>query len=67
MTCMNDFLGKVTKREAVFILALVVLCLLLFFFRLGARPLWDVDVGDACNYLKGNGSERGLDHNHIQR
>jgi len=33
------------KREAVLLAVLVILCLFLFFFRLGARPLWDVDEG----------------------
>ena len=34
------------KREEVFyILILLVLCSLLFFFRLGTRPLWDTDEG----------------------
>jgi 4-amino-4-deoxy-L-arabinose transferase-like glycosyltransferase len=34
------------KRENIFnILILVVLCLVLFFFHLGARPLWDTDEG----------------------
>jgi len=40
---MNEVRGN--NNEAVFILILVTLCLLLFFFRLGARPLWDVDEG----------------------
>ncbi len=33
------------KREYLYILALCALCAVLFFFRLGDRPLWDVDEG----------------------
>ena len=34
------------RKEDLFpILTLVILCCMLFFFRLGARPLWDVDEG----------------------
>ena len=39
------FLRKRDNREAVFIFALLALCLILFFFHLGARPLWDTDEG----------------------
>ncbi len=34
-----------SKTERVLILILLCVCLTLFFFRLGARPLWDVDEG----------------------
>jgi len=37
------FPEKIRKNEAVLLLILIVLCLTLFFFRLGARPLWDID------------------------
>ncbi len=33
------------KRDSYALLALVTLCLLLFFLRLGGHPLWDVDEG----------------------
>src|SRR5512143_2288156 len=33
------------KADYLFILVLCALCLVLFFFRLGAGPLWDVDEG----------------------
>ena len=33
------------KRDTYALLALCVLCLVLFFFRLGGHPLWDVDEG----------------------
>jgi 4-amino-4-deoxy-L-arabinose transferase-like glycosyltransferase len=33
------------KTERVLILTLLCLCLTMFFYRLGARPLWDVDEG----------------------
>ena len=33
------------RSEAARMLALVALCLFLYFFHLGARPLWDVDEG----------------------
>jgi len=36
---------KIRKNEAFLILILIALCLMLFFFRLGARPLWDIDEG----------------------
>jgi hypothetical protein len=39
------FPEKIRKNEAFLILALVALCLTLFFFRLGAQPLWDIDEG----------------------
>jgi 4-amino-4-deoxy-L-arabinose transferase-like glycosyltransferase len=42
---MHSISGKKDNREAVFIFALLALCFLLFFFRLGERPLWDVDEG----------------------
>jgi 4-amino-4-deoxy-L-arabinose transferase-like glycosyltransferase len=42
---MSNVFVKRDPRESVFILALLALCLILFFFRLGARPLWDVDEG----------------------
>jgi 4-amino-4-deoxy-L-arabinose transferase-like glycosyltransferase len=42
------------KREDIFhILLLVVLCLVLFFFHLGARPLWDTDEGMHASTSKG--------------
>jgi 4-amino-4-deoxy-L-arabinose transferase-like glycosyltransferase len=37
--------GATRGREVLLLLVLVALCLTLFFFRLGARPLWDVDEG----------------------
>lgn len=33
------------ENESVLIITLMMLCLSLFFFRLGARPLWDIDEG----------------------
>ena len=33
------------KRETYLVLTLLCVCLTLFFFRLGARPLWDRDEG----------------------
>lgn len=36
---------RTSPNETVFVLILVLLCLTLFFFRLGNRPLWDVDEG----------------------
>jgi 4-amino-4-deoxy-L-arabinose transferase-like glycosyltransferase len=39
------FPEKIRKNEAFLILILMALCLTLFFFRLGARPLWDIDEG----------------------
>ena len=39
------FPEKIPKNEAYLILILTALCLMLFFFRLGARPLWDIDEG----------------------
>jgi hypothetical protein len=33
------------KTERVLILTLLCLCLTMSFYRLGARPLWDVDEG----------------------
>ena len=39
------FSEKIRKNEAFLILVLIALCLTLFFFRLGARPLWDIDEG----------------------
>lgn len=36
---------KIQKTETYFILILILLCLTLFFFRLGARPIWDIDEG----------------------
>jgi 4-amino-4-deoxy-L-arabinose transferase-like glycosyltransferase len=35
----------IRKNETVLVLTLITLCLILFFLRLGARPLWDVDEG----------------------
>ncbi len=32
-------------KQSILVLILVLLCLTLFFFRLGARPLWDTDEG----------------------
>ena len=32
-------------KEILLIIALVMICLTLFFFRLGARLLWDIDEG----------------------
>src|SRR5512139_1807509 len=38
--------GAMNREKEVFqISVLVVLCLILFFFRLGERPLWDIDEG----------------------
>jgi 4-amino-4-deoxy-L-arabinose transferase-like glycosyltransferase len=37
--------AKISRNEVAFMLILVGLCLVLFFFRLGARPLWDTDEG----------------------
>jgi 4-amino-4-deoxy-L-arabinose transferase-like glycosyltransferase len=42
---MRDLSGKRRKGEAVFIFVLLMLCLILLFFRLNARPLWDIDEG----------------------
>jgi len=39
------FPEKIRKNEVFLILILIALCLTLFFFRLGARPLWDIDEG----------------------
>ena len=39
------FTEKIQKNEISLILVLISLCLILFFFRLGARPLWDIDEG----------------------
>jgi 4-amino-4-deoxy-L-arabinose transferase-like glycosyltransferase len=39
------FPQKILKNEAVLFLILIALCLTLFFFRLGSRPLWDIDEG----------------------
>ena len=39
------FSQKARKNEVLLILILISLCLTLFFFRLGARPLWDIDEG----------------------
>ena len=39
------FPEKIRKNEAFLILILIALCLTLFFFRLGARPLWDINEG----------------------
>ena len=36
---------KFQKNEILWIFILILLCLILFFFRLGARPLWDIDEG----------------------
>ncbi len=36
---------KFQKKEILWILILILLCSILFFFRLGARPLWDIDEG----------------------
>jgi 4-amino-4-deoxy-L-arabinose transferase-like glycosyltransferase len=36
---------KFQKKEILWVLILILLCLILFFFRLGARPLWDIDEG----------------------
>jgi len=41
------------KRETAFILALLFLCYLLFFFRLGTPPLWDTDEGMHAATSKG--------------
>ena len=35
----------IRKNETTLVFILIALCLLLFFLRLGARPLWDVDEG----------------------
>jgi 4-amino-4-deoxy-L-arabinose transferase-like glycosyltransferase len=34
-----------SQRDIIFLSVLVILCLVLFFFSLGSRPLWDVDEG----------------------
>ncbi|MGD8284532.1 MAG: hypothetical protein PVG08_10520, partial [Desulfobacterales bacterium] len=33
------------KNERFLIPILIVLCLILFFFQLGTRPIWDIDEG----------------------
>ncbi len=38
-------LKKSRQRDILFLSLLVILCLILFFFLLGNRPLWDVDEG----------------------
>ncbi len=38
-------LRKSRQRDILFLSALLLLCLILFFFLLGNRPLWDVDEG----------------------
>ena len=38
-------LRKSRQRDILFLSALLILCLILFFFLLGNRPLWDVDEG----------------------
>ena len=35
----------IRKNETFPVLTLIALCLILFFLRLGARPLWDIDEG----------------------
>ncbi|UCD81310.1 MAG: glycosyltransferase family 39 protein [Desulfobacterales bacterium] len=35
----------IRKNETFQVLLLIALCLALFFFRLGARPIWDIDEG----------------------
>ncbi|MCP4627270.1 MAG: glycosyltransferase family 39 protein [bacterium] len=37
--------NKQTQKETVFIFTLVAVCLILFFFNLGNRALWDIDEG----------------------
>jgi 4-amino-4-deoxy-L-arabinose transferase-like glycosyltransferase len=37
--------GKFRNAEIYFILILIALCMTLFFFCLGARPIWDIDEG----------------------
>jgi len=41
----EQMLKKSRQRDILFLSALVILCLILFFFLLGNRPLWDVDEG----------------------
>lgn len=36
---------KFLQKESVFISALITVCLVLFFFKLGDRALWDIDEG----------------------
>jgi len=33
------------KKEVLYLSILVALCIILFFFSLGDRPLWDIDEG----------------------
>jgi 4-amino-4-deoxy-L-arabinose transferase-like glycosyltransferase len=40
------------KDETLFLLALLLLCSFLFFFHLGARPLWDRDEGEHASTSK---------------
>ena len=35
----------IRKDQAVSVAVLLILCAVLFFFRLGARPIWDIDEG----------------------
>jgi hypothetical protein len=39
------FPEKIRRNETFLVLILIALCLTLFFFRLGARPFWDIDEG----------------------
>jgi 4-amino-4-deoxy-L-arabinose transferase-like glycosyltransferase len=45
MTARLDSVADGKRREALLIAALSALCVVLFFFRLGSRALWDVDEG----------------------
>jgi 4-amino-4-deoxy-L-arabinose transferase-like glycosyltransferase len=36
---------KQTPKEGILIISLIAVCLILFFFRLGDRALWDIDEG----------------------
>jgi 4-amino-4-deoxy-L-arabinose transferase-like glycosyltransferase len=46
------FTEKIQKTEIFLILTLIVLCLALFFFRLGVRPIWDIDEGKHASTSK---------------
>jgi len=35
----------IRKDQTVSVAVLLILCAVLFFFRLGARPIWDIDEG----------------------
>jgi 4-amino-4-deoxy-L-arabinose transferase-like glycosyltransferase len=43
---------NIRRNEAFLIIVLVAICLTLFFFRLGARPIWDIDEGKHASTSK---------------